>query len=128
MFGQRSSSALLVMEKFSSEPWFEPEPSRTEPKVQFKLAELNLRFSSEFSKFTENVNSPEPVRTADKNSKFKFEAPKSCDTVTASLFIENACPLPIPRLIDFFVDQPSSTSITILVCYCLIMHSLFIFP
>ena len=25
----------LVMEKFSSEPWFKPEPSRTEPEVQF---------------------------------------------------------------------------------------------
>ena len=30
----------LVMEKFSSEPWFEPKPSRTEPKVQFKVLEF----------------------------------------------------------------------------------------
>ena len=27
----------LVMEKFGSELWFEPEPPRTEPEVQFRV-------------------------------------------------------------------------------------------
>jgi hypothetical protein len=28
---------LVVMDKFGSELWFEPEPPRTEPEVQFKV-------------------------------------------------------------------------------------------
>jgi hypothetical protein len=31
------SPQRLVMDKFGSELWFEPEPPRTEPEVQFKV-------------------------------------------------------------------------------------------
>jgi len=35
----RTFKVGLVVPKFGSEPWFEPEPSRTGPKVQFKVHE-----------------------------------------------------------------------------------------
>jgi hypothetical protein len=56
----------LVLPRFGSEPRFEPEPGRTEPKFssRFKApAEPNLRFSSRFSWTLDFLNQFELVRT-----------------------------------------------------------------
>jgi len=34
---KNTAATGLVMDKFGSELWFEPEPFRTEPEVQFKV-------------------------------------------------------------------------------------------
>ena len=65
----------LVMEKFSSEPWFEPKPSRTEPEVQFRVLKIYKKCEPPWT----CSNSFEPLKVQ------AWSTQNSCDIVWLEL-------------------------------------------